>query len=525
MFQEIKEQIKAIDERRYKDIKPSSQTLKYMQYVFNQSNEIDKELLQTYIKLFIIDNDDLNFGNDDTYTADDGDEIKYGGIKLSDIENNDEQNNNMFNNIIIKNSKKQTIAIISVCDDGNTEYCKTIPFNKSRIPHFYLNNTNKNLQNKELLNTLQYIDSFKYSELLNIFINDDVAELSKYVAIKDHKTAVYTTNAIGFVPLIGLAEMYGAIKCFKFLYLNDYFDASLINQKCIVIGNNYEIFHICENEGINFLTMLKYSIQYHRNELIEYCYMKCNITEYDFIKLIMKCLTYYNYEALEFLLEHETYRPKIPFINNYSVLLNNFSAIEYMITKYNYIMLNNFNGIIYETILNGYEEDIIKFIFNNNLPLDDFNYKYMIMKEAIRQNKNIELFKLLLQGLFGVSNLWNNYDIYVLIDPLTTFVRNSYKLETFDINILKLLIAEKSINNFNIRTGENILFNLIEAYYITKHHNIIELIKYLADIGFDYIIMNNKGENILNYYLNKHYTDVSDTDEFVQLCKSLGLQE
>lgn len=504
MFQEIKEQIKAIDERRYKDIKPSSQTLAYIQCVFNQSNEIDNELLQTYIKLFIIDNDDLYF-----------------------IDGEDERNDVMFNNAIIKNSKNQTIATISIYDDSDTEYYKIINLNKSsKIPYFYLNDINEYLQNKNLFNTLQYLETFKNYKLINIFINDDDAKLSEYVAIKDHKMAIYTTNVLKSVSLIGMTEMYGAIKCFKFLYLNNYFNTCSNHEKCIIIGNNYEILHICENEGINFLKMLKYTIQYHHNELIEYYYRKYDgINEYDFMKLIMNCLTYYNYDALEFLLEHETHRPKIKCINGCSDFLNNFEAIKYMITNYNYVILDDFNGIIYETILNGYEEDIIKFIFDNNLPLDEFNYKYIIIREAIIQNKNIELFNLLLQNLFGVSDLWNEYDIYVCINPLTTFVRNSYKLKTFDINILKLLIAKKSISNFNTRTGENILFDLTDAYYETHHNNILELIKYLADIGFDCIIMNSKGENILNYYSHKYNNNVSESDEFIKLCKSLGIQE
>ena len=335
---------------------------------------------------------------------------------------------------------------------------------------------------------------------------------------------MYTTNAVSFVPLIGLAEMYGAVKCFKFLYLNDYLNISLIDHKCIIIGDNYEIIHICENEGIDFLIMLEYAIQYHRNELIEYCYRKCSITEHNFISLIMDCLTYYNYEALEFLLEHETYRLKATYINNCSVILNNFSAIEYMVTKYDYVMFSDFSEIIYKTILNGYEEDIIKFIIDHNLPLDESKYKYKIMREAIRQNKNIDLFKLLLKGLFGVSNLWNHYDIYVLIDPIIIFMRNSYKLETFDINILKLLVAEKSINDINDRAGYNILFYLAIEYYITQHNNILELIKYLIDIGNDYTKIDNDGKNILNFYLSRTYKPISDTDEFVQYCKSLGLQ-
>lgn len=519
MFQEIKEQIKAIDERRYKDIKPSSQTLKYIQCVFNRSNEIDNELLKTYIKLFIIDNDDLYlvyFENERKFDE---------RTKTSDIDNTDKRNIIIHSNDIIKNSKNQIIATITVYDDDNIEYCGTTRFNKSRIPCFYLYDINKFLQNKDFLNTLQYKEELIKTELINIFINDDDAKLSEYVAVDDHKTAVYLTYVLKSVPLIGMAEMYGAVKCFKFLYLNGYFNTSSKHEKCIMIGNNYEILHICENEGINFIKMLKYTIQYHRNELIDYYYTKCEINEYDFMKLIMKCLTYYNYDALEFLLDNEKYRPKITTLYDYNVLLNNFAAIEYMITNYNYIILNDFNGIIYKTILNGYEEDIIKFIFDNNLPLDEFNFKYSIIREAIIRNKNIDLFKLLLQNLFGVSNLWNDYDLYVSIDPLTTFINNSYKLETFDINILKLLIAQKSIDNFNTRTGENILFDLTDTYYETKHNNIIELIKYLAEIGIDYMIMNNKGENILNYYLNKHNNNISDSDEFIKLCKSLGIQE
>ena len=517
MFQEIKKQIKAIDERRYKDIKPSSQTLKYIQCVFNQSNEIDNELLRTYIKLFILDNDEL-------YISFCKNETEYERIKLNDTKEIDQYRFYKYNNVFITDNENQTIAIL---DKYN--YYRVFPFNKIGIPLFHLSNINKYLQNRDLLNTLQYSDSPISHKLINIFINDDDAGLSEYVAIDDHKTEIYNTNILNHVSLIDMAAMYGAIKCFKFLYLNDYFDRLLMNQKCTIIGNNYEILHICENEGgINFLKMLKYAIQYHCNELIEYCYRKYGgINEYDFIKLIMKCLKYYNYDALEFLLEHETQRPKITTLHDYDydVLLNNFAAIEYMITKYDYIILNDFNGIIYEAILHNHEEDIIKFIFNNNLPLDGFDYKHMMIKEAIIQNKNIDLFKLLLQNLFGVSNLWNNYELYVLIDPLTTFARYSYKLETFDINILKLLIAKKSIDDFYIRTGENILFDLTDAYYKTEHNNILELIKYLAEIGFDYIIMNNKGENILNYYLNKHYKYIpDDDDEFVQLCKSLGIQ-
>ena len=521
MFQEIKEQIKAIDKRRYKDIKPSSQTLKYMQCVFNQSNEIDNELLKTYIKLFIIDNDD------DLYLAyfDNGREFNE-RTKTSDIDNTDKRNIIIHSNYIIKNSKNQIIATIMVYDSDNVGYYETDYFNKSRIPCFYLYDINKFLQNKDFLNTLQYKETLIKTELINIFINDDDAKLSEYIAVDDHETAVYLTYALKSVPLIGMAEMYGAVKCFKLLYLNGYFNTSLINEKCIIIGNNYEILHICENDGgINFIKMFKYAIKYHRNELIDYCYMKCEINEYDFMELIMKCLKYYNYEALEFLLEHETQRPKITTLYDHNVLLNNFAAIEYMITKYNYVILDDFNGLIYKTILNGYEEDIIKFIFDNNLPLDIFNFKYNIIREAIIQNKNIDLFKLLLQNLFGVSNLWNDYDLYVSIDPLTTFAQYSYKLGKFDINILKLLIAKKSIDNFNARTGENILFDLTDAYYETKHNNILELIKYLADIGFDCIIMNSKGENILNYYLNKHNNNISESDEFIKLCKSLGIQQ
>ena len=80
----------------------------------------------------------------------------------------------------------------------------------------------------------------------------------------------YSTHLQRFdANLIEVSALFGSIKCFKYLMMNEYY----INEdtcRFAVSGGNIEIIHLCEQRGLQFEDCLFFTSLYHRFELFEW---------------------------------------------------------------------------------------------------------------------------------------------------------------------------------------------------------------------------------------------------------------
>ena len=129
--------------------------------------------------------------------------------------------------------------------------------------------------------------------LQELIIEEGTPDLSKYNPM---------TGTIEHVNLLNLAQLHGAVKCFKWLLLNDYYDSDSENEQSIVYGGNYEIFHIMERETtLNYFKLIAKSIIFHKHELFEY--LINNAKEEDVSSYFITALFHYNYYAIYRLIE------------------------------------------------------------------------------------------------------------------------------------------------------------------------------------------------------------------------------
>lgn len=155
--------------------------------------------------------------------------------------------------------------------------------------------------------TLEHVYDFGESGTIGRSIfDDDVDDLcNSYGKINNTSTCRIQISEFNFIQsegtLLETAALFGSIKCFKFLVMND---EKISENVCkfAVMGGNIEIIHLCENEGLKFDDCLIHAVQYHRFEIFEW--LNYHFT-YKELKLD-KCLYYFNEPIFYLYIENGT---------------------------------------------------------------------------------------------------------------------------------------------------------------------------------------------------------------------------
>ena len=149
-------------------------------------------------------------------------------------------------------------------------------------------------------NTLElYIKNDDINSLKN-FINNHSDFADKYSTIEDYNSPLADVVKNGSqyrFDILDFCAFYGSHKCLKFLFTNGFKLHSLIANYSIA-GNNIELIHFVERNGVVFDSCFETSIQYHHIELSEWLLSnyKCELFP------LSNCIHYCDYRALLFLL-------------------------------------------------------------------------------------------------------------------------------------------------------------------------------------------------------------------------------
>lgn len=237
------------------------------------------------------------------------------------------ENKNKFLNIDLLNDSKEGILVLKTDEDGFIGYFiksnNNIIYIGDNPITIYANDINKIFsenffENAKIRTEISYI-----SDIEEVIKKDDIDKLQNMLINDDHKDMYLNVNSIfNEMTLINLAELHGAIKCFKFLLMNNYPQSHGITEECVVYGGNFEILHILENQKkINYYNIIENSIKFHKNDIFDYIIHKINKIHIG--SLFMSSILYYNYYTLFELLER--FEQIIIHNSNYtkSILFNN----------------------------------------------------------------------------------------------------------------------------------------------------------------------------------------------------------
>ena len=177
-----------------------------------------------------------------------------------------------------------------------------------------------------------------------IIINDDVDTLTQFMSTYEGCENTYK-NVFMFDISFGhnyrsnpiyKAMLYGSIKCFKYLYLSEYYnEPDILGDHCCIQGKNTEILRILinDNKFKDHYEVIKHIIQIHDIDLFTFWYSRYGT------KKLASCLTTaadsYNYTVFEYLIneygENEILKRDDAWIlHNFtsSIKINNFEIVE-----------------------------------------------------------------------------------------------------------------------------------------------------------------------------------------------------
>ena len=107
----------------------------------------------------------------------------------------------------------------------------------------------------------------KYPDLFEHLENDDFDYIQEFSATHSD---FFKNDGYSDYPTIADAAEYGAIKCFKFFYLNGQEITIEVLNNAISSGN-LEIIRICgQKEPVDYTDFLSTAISYHHNEIVEW---------------------------------------------------------------------------------------------------------------------------------------------------------------------------------------------------------------------------------------------------------------
>ena len=292
--------------------------------------------------------------------------------------------------------------------------------------------------NNKQINQLFYSDPF-----LSSIIEDDCNNFQKLVSdspyfdylqlINVQNTVIESVEDEKRVDLLEFAAFFGSIKCFKFLFLNEYSFHHKIKYYAVA-GGNMEIFNIVTNKGIIFDDCIDTSIAFHQYQLSDIILMKYPNCTAPFLTY---CLDTYNETAfLYFYYNIDKYQ-------NQDIMSQSLSFV-----------IRGFN-VPFQTI---------KLIIDKTQDLSNSNYLLNACKSI---NLNYQIIKLLIAVGIDVNQAGKDGKT-----PLVILCENEF----VELQFVKILVEYGA----NINIGSP-----LQAILQNKNPN-LDIIKYLIENGANY---------------------------------------
>lgn len=232
------------------------------------------------------------------------DEIRNGKLSRfqSEFMRFDDMNNADALDVYKENAHIMTIQIVNKGD----EY-RFIEFNnkKGKInisPDVAINITFHDINTFPISFKVYQVKADKYAQMIK---DDNVDMLTSLYEQIDMTAAKYIPdlptreNYVNGMSLCDLSLVYGAVKCFKYLYLNGHFKPNIVSWRYLIQGNNLEIFRtiLFETDLINKNKdiILINAIIFHNTEIAIFMinnYIFEKHTLHRFIAMAISCFEY-----------------------------------------------------------------------------------------------------------------------------------------------------------------------------------------------------------------------------------------
>ena len=297
-------------------------------------------------------------------------------------------------------------------------------------------------------------------EIARIIRDDDVSDLVDYSSspgVNLKKLAairVSCEKSQYLIPPLTYAAMYGSVKCFKYLIMNQVPLMDDISHFAIY-GGNYDIIHICEQNGIAFDSCLITSIVSHRIELTLWLMKRTHKTISP-----RELFLYYNEPLLYFNMQESEKMETVKFLEN--------AYKNQMYGVFEYLISNNTKELNCMELLNSLLTDG-KYVYFKNLIHKGADINACgengrtLLHEALLRHDDVAV-KLLVENNAD-TKIKDNYGqnpLYIAIKVLEFEYANLFIRKGSDINEIPGLLFNNSLQNG--KTG--IVQYMVEKGYV-----------------------------------------------------------
>lgn len=179
--------------------------------------------------------------------------------------------------------------------------------------------------------------------IASVIKNDDIEKLQELSAQDDFdfnakfEFSLYERNSLlnSNPSLIEYSAFYGAINCFKYLLINN---AKITNNiiEFVIAGENLEIFHICEQNDIDFSKGLEKAIKYHSYAIFNYLIENYPELLNKRINYEQQCIEYVNMVSLTELIKEGIEPNHFNSLINFSAKQGNYNFLDFLFTIQKY---------------------------------------------------------------------------------------------------------------------------------------------------------------------------------------------
>ena len=373
-------------------------------------------------------------------------------------------------------------------DQENEELRNFFKLIKSN-PQEHIENRNKNYHPSKLHKSIREDDIETFQELLsqnNYTVNHKI----------EHSYYERTSTCDRNVSLIQIAAVYGSIKVFKFLWMQNDIILDDNLQFYTYSGRNFEIIHICE-EKCPFLNAIDFAINTHQNELVDYFldnFQEENEEDESLENVEEDDNPYKNLskKSLQQALKSLNYKIILPSLKRIVNIVNNTEGKE---NKNAWIMFFRPERVMLESCL--FDLDLFKFIYNLN------RERYI----SIDSNTQIYSHALFTGAYDAVRYMLNQSDKKFLFDYFGRFLRSDTHAADM---ILDILDQEEYKGNFIIPVID---FESDLFYDSLKKYNENVVAKMICKFKWTHKMQNKFRKESLNYLSPKM---------IVSLCRNLS---
>ena len=249
----------------------------------------------------------------------------------------------------------------------------------------------------------------RLNEIITIIIQDDYNELISFLLRHPN----FKINSNIKIPLshelyqliktksispINLCCFFGSIQCFKYFYMNSCRFSRMTN-KYGIIGGNYEIFQILNQNDVDFSNRFSYTIKYHQYSLSDWLLTNYSVEPFS----IHSCLLQYNMKYFLFI-NYNTFHDYIllpngddPTENKSNIIqefcyIGYFSIVEYLIKI----------GCNKESITKSKHTPLHLACLNGHLPIVEYLIQNGCNKECQDSNMKTPLHIACEKGYFSI---------------------------------------------------------------------------------------------------------------------------